>query len=78
MCIPRQYQVLGQPGDSYLSGDWDGEWEGALPDAPVSSRPFWPLGDVGVQPLMWRLAPDIQLSNLLDLAAINTIVVVMS
>ena len=55
-----------------------GQWEVALPDAPVSSRPFWPLGDVGVQPLVWKLAPDIWSSKSLDLVAIDMTVVVMN
>ena len=77
-CIPRQYQVSGPPGDGCLSGDWDGEWEGALPDASISFRPFWPLGDVGVWPSIWRLVPDIWPSKSLDLVAIDTPVVVMN
>ena len=76
--IPRQYWVSGQPGNSCLAGDWDGEWEGALPDAPVSSRPFWLLGGVRVQTSVWRLAPDIWSSKSLDLVAIDMTVVVMN
>ena len=72
--------VLGSrgPGDGNLFGDLDGEWEGTLPDTTISSRPSWPLGDVGVWPSIWRLAPDIQPSKLLDLAAIDTIVVAVN
>ena len=76
--IPRQYWVSGQPGNSHLSRDWDGEWEGVLPEAPISSRPFWPLGDVMVQPSIWRLAPDIWSSRPFDLVAIDMPVVVMN
>ena len=51
---------------------------GALQDAPVSSRHFHLPGDVGVWPLIWRLAPDIWSSKLLDLVAIDMTVVVMN
>ena len=57
--IPRQYCVSG---NGNLSRDQDGEQEGALPDAPISLRPFLPLGDVGLWPSIWRLVPDIWLS----------------
>ena len=40
MHVPRHYYVSGQPGDSHLSRDQDGEWKGALPAAPFSSRLF--------------------------------------
>ena len=76
--MPRQYQVLGQPGDDHLSGDQDREQEGALPDATVSSRPFWLLGDMGVWPSIWKLAPDNWLSKSLDLVAIDMTVVVVN
>ena len=36
-CISKQYQVSGQSGVHFLTGDWDGEWEAALPNASVSS-----------------------------------------
>ena len=77
-CIPRQYQVLGQIGAGCLSRERDGEWKGALPDTPISSRPFQPLGDVGVWPSIWRLAPDIWSSESLDLATIDMPVVAMN
>ena len=60
------------------SPEWDGEWEGALPDAPVSSRPFQPFGDVRVWPSIWRLAPDIWSYKSLDLVAIVMTVMVMN
>ena len=78
MCIPKQHWVPGGPGDRYLSGDLHGEWEGTLPDAPISSGPSQPLGDMGVWPSIWRLAPDVQSSKLLDLVAIDVKVVAMN
>ena len=78
MCIPRQCLVLGQLGDSFLAGDQDGKWEGALPNAPISSGSFWPLDGMGVWPSVWRLAPHVQSSKSLDLAAINATVVAMN
>ena len=76
--IPRQYWVSGWPGDGCLTRDQDGEWEGALPDVPFSPRLFWLLGGVRAQPSIWRLAPVIQSSKLLDLVAIDTTVVVVN
>ena len=78
MCIPKQYLVPGGSGDCNLSGDLDGEWEGTLPDTPISSGPSQPLGDVGVWPSIWRLTPDIQSSKSLDLVAIDMTVVAMN
>ena len=76
--IPNSTKSQGQPGNSHLSRDQDGEWEGALPDTPISSRPFWPLGDVEVWLSIWRLAQDIWSSKSLDLVAIDTLVVAMN
>ena len=76
--VPRQYWVSGWPGNSCLTGDWDGEWEGALPNTPVSSRSFRLLGGMRVWPSVRRLAPDIWSSKSLDLAAIDRTVVVMN
>ena len=42
-CIPRQCLVIGQLGDGFLARDQDGRWEGALPNAPISSGSFPPL-----------------------------------
>ena len=58
--------------------DLDGEWEGTLPDDPISSRPSWPLGDVGVWPSIQSLTPDVQLSKSLDLADIDATVVAVN
>ena len=78
MCIPKQYQVPGGPGVGNLSGNLDGEWEGTLADAPISSGPSQPLGYVGVWPSIQRLAPDVQLSKSLDLVAIARTVVAVN
>ena len=53
-CISKQYQVSGQSGAGVLARDWDGEHDGAFPDASESSGPFWP--PVGV-----RVWPSIQI-----------------
>ena len=76
--IPRECQVSGQLGDGFLTRDQDGEQEGALPNAPVSSSFLQPLDGIGVWPSVWRLAPNVQLSRLLDLAAIDMIVVAVN
>ena len=52
--LPKQYWVPGGPGDGDLSGDLDGEWEGTLPDAPISTEPSQPLGDMVVWPSIQR------------------------
>ena len=38
--------------------EMDGEWEGVLPNASVSSGLFWPFGGVRVWPSIWILTPD--------------------
>ena len=58
-CIPKQYLVLGQLGGGPLARDQDGEWEGELPDTPISSgsfhhwvsTPTWPLSGACLQTL---------------------------
>ena len=57
------------------TGDQDGKWEGALPNIPISSGSFQPLAGMGVWPSVWRLAPDVWSSKLLDLVAIDATVV---
>ena len=47
-CISRKYQVSWQFG--FLTRDWEGEWDGTLPNAPGSSGPFWLFGEVRVWP----------------------------
>ena len=70
--------VLGQLGDGFLARNQDGEQEGALPNAPFSSGSFQHLDGRGVWPSVWRLAPDVQLSKLLDLVAIDVTVVAVN
>ena len=45
-CIFKQYQASDWSGVGFLASDWDGECDGVLPNASVSSGPFWPLGGV--------------------------------
>ena len=74
----KQYLILEQLGGSLQAGDQDGKWEGELPYAPVSSGPFQLWDGMSAWSSVWRFASDIQSSKLLDLAAIDTIVVVMN
>ena len=67
--ISKQYQVPGQSGVGFLTGNWDGEWEGVLPNAFASSGPFWLLGGVRMWPSVWMLPPDFWSSRFLDLVA---------
>ena len=47
-CISKQYQVSGWSGVCLPAGDWDGEWDGTLPDASHSLGPFQPFSGVRV------------------------------
>ena len=51
--ISKKYKVSGKSGVGFLTRVWDGEREGALPNASVSSGPFQPLGGVRVWPSVW-------------------------
>ena len=75
--IPRQYLVLGWLGSGLLAGDQDREW-GELPNAPVSSGLFQLWDGIFTWFFIWRLAPDIWSSKLLDLAAIDMIIVAVN
>ena len=77
-CIPKQYLVLGWLGSGLLARDQDGKWEGELPNAPISSGHFQCWDCMPAWPTVWRLAPDIQSSKSLDLAAIDMIVVAVN
>ena len=77
-CISKQYRVSGQSGVCFFARDWDGEWDEVLPNASVSSRPFWPLGGVRAGPSVWATTPDFWSSRSLDLVAINTEVLTIS
>ena len=77
-CIPRQCLVLGWLGDGFWVGDQDGEWERALPAAPVSPRSFQLPDDMGVWSSVWMLVPDVQSSKSLDLIANDMIVVAVN
>ena len=39
-CISKQYQVSGQSGVGFLAGHHDGEWEGMIANASMSSGLF--------------------------------------
>ena len=69
--ISKQCQVSGQPGICPFARNWDGEWDGALPDAFISSRPFQLFFGVRVWPSIWMITPDFWLSRSLDWAANN-------
>ena len=69
--MSKQYQVSGQSGTCLLTGDWDGELEGVLPDASISLALFWPLGGMRVWPSVWMVAPDFWSSRSLDWVAIS-------
>ena len=70
-CISKQYQVSGWSGVCFLTRDWDGEHDGALPNASVSSGPFWLLGGVRVWPSVLIPSPDFWSSKSLNVAAID-------
>ena len=70
--------MLGQPGNGFLARDQDEKWEGVLPNAPISSGSLQPPDGLGIWPLIWWLAPNVQSSELLDLVAIDMIVVAMN
>ena len=52
-CISKQYRVSGLSGVNFLTRDWDGEHDGVLLNASVSSGPFQPLGGVREWPSVW-------------------------
>ena len=68
----KQYWISVQSGVCLLTGDWDSEWHGVLPDASVSLVPWKPFDGVGVLPSVWTITPDFWLSRSLDWVAINT------
>ena len=73
-CISKQHQVLGWSGVGFLARDWDG----ALPNASGSSRPFQLLCGVRMWLSVWILIPGFWSSRLLNLAAIDTKTVAMN
>ena len=76
--IQRQYLALGWLGSGHLAGDQDGKWEEELPNTPVSLGSFPPWDGPSVWLSIWRFFPDIWSSKLLDLVAIDTIIVAMT
>ena len=77
-CIPRHYLVLRWLGSGLLAGDQDGKWEWELPNAPISLGSFQLWDGMSMWPSIWRLAPDVWSSKLLDLVAIDKIVVAVN
>ena len=75
-CISRQYQVSEQLG--FLARDWDGDWDGVLPNTSGSSGLFQLLDGVRVQSSSWILVPGLCSSRLLDLVAIDMKTVAMN
>ena len=72
-CISKQYHISGWSGAGFLTtGDWDGEQDEVLPNASVSSMPFWPPCGVRVCPSVWMTTPNFCSSRLLDLVVIVT------
>ena len=69
--MSKQYWVSGWSGIFLLTGDWDGVWDGALPDASISLGPFLPFGGVRVCPSVCMVTPDVWSSRFLDQVAID-------
>ena len=70
--------MLWQSGNGFLARDQDGEQEGVLPNAPISSGSFLPPDGLGIWPSVGRLAPNVWSSELLDLVDIDMIVVAVN
>ena len=56
--IFKQYQVSWWSDISLLTGDQDGEHDGALHDTSVSLGSFWPLSAARVLLSIWAVVPD--------------------
>ena len=77
-CISRQCFVLGWLDSGLLAGDQDSKWEGELPNASNFHRSFSLWGGLSVWHSIWRLAPDISSTRSLNLAAMDTKLVVVN
>ena len=60
-----------QGGQVSLTGDWDGDQDGVLPNVFGSSGPFQQHGGVRMWPSFWILVPGFCSSRPLDLVAID-------
>ena len=69
--ISKQYRVSGQSGVGFLAEDWDGEHDGALPNASGFSWPFQVFVGVRAWPSVWTLISGFKSSRSLALAAID-------
>ena len=70
--ISKQCFILGWLDGSLWARDQDGKWEGELTDASSSHRSFALWGGTSTWPSIWRLAPDVSSTGLLNLAAMDT------
>ena len=77
-CIPKQYLVLGWLDSCLLTRDQDGEWEGELPNIPISSGTFQLWDSMSPWPPVWRWLPDLWSLGWLDLVAIDMVVVTVN
>ena len=76
--ISRQCFILWWLDGGLWAGDQDGQWEGELSGASSSYRSFTLWGGMSAWPSIWRLAPDISSTRSLDLAAMDTKLVVVN
>ena len=67
----RQCFVIGQLDGGLLARDQDSKWGGELSNASDSHRSFALWGGMSTWPSIWRLAPDISSTRLLNLAAMD-------
>ena len=76
--IPKQYFVLGWLDGSLQAGDQDGKWKGELSSSSGSHGSFAVWVGTFVWPSIWRLAPDILSTKLLNLAVMDMKLVAVS
>ena len=69
--ISKQCFILGWLDSGLWAGDQDGKQEGGLSDASSSHRSFVLWGGMSMWPSLWRLAPDVSSTRLLDLTAMD-------
>ena len=68
----KQYFILGQLDGGLWVRDQDSKQKEGLSDLSGSHRSFALWVSTSVWPFIWRLAPDISSTRLLDLAAMDT------
>ena len=69
--ISKQYFILGWLDGGLWAGDQDGKWEGELSSASSSHGSFALWVGTPTWPSVWRLAPDVSSTRLLNLAAMD-------